>query len=375
MNSISSVRLVLFFAFLINILIAWELKNFAFVCISLLACLFFLVTIVKKRVLIIPIIATFFAVTCFEIFLNIISNNTGKAYFDPKSDYASGYNQRIKGFGYLPKPGIHSSRKFGLNGDVIYDVTYSIEKDGYRKNLSKKPFDGFIFGGSFTFGEGLNDDETLTAYLFKRHKFNFKNVGIHGYGMNQALYNIQNGITSIGGVNIILTSPWHSLRSSCKPSYAAGTPLYNIKNGKLVHEGQCPGGSFSGLVLKKSYLYNLISRALFNKNNIISNEDISLYLKIIQRINEESLRNNSKLMIAYIYAEPNLLASTKWNNNSLVKELQKFSYKVINVTLAKTEEDLDPSFYIHELDRHPSPKANQARADLIANELKLIFGK
>ena len=53
---------------------------------------------------------------------------------------------------------------------------------------------------------------------------------MHGYGLHQALYNIEQGLTSqsLTGINILLTAPWHALRSACKPAYAGGTPKYEI---------------------------------------------------------------------------------------------------------------------------------------------------
>jgi hypothetical protein len=40
---------------------------------------------------------------------------------------------------------------------------------------------------------------------------------------------------------------------------------------------------------------------------------------------------------------------------------------VVDVTLAKTNEVLDKQYYIHELDKHPSPAGNQARVLLLKN--------
>ena len=60
------------------------------------------------------------------------------------------------------------------------------------------------------------------------------------------LYNIEQGLTStnLGGVNVLLTAPWHSLRSSCKSSYAAETPRYKITPNGLKLDGVCSGGGF-----------------------------------------------------------------------------------------------------------------------------------
>lgn len=49
------------------------------------------------------------------------------------------------------------------DGSVIYDVGYSIDRNGLRVTAEGKPPAVWFFGDSFTFGEGVEDDETLPA--------------------------------------------------------------------------------------------------------------------------------------------------------------------------------------------------------------------
>ena len=144
------------------------------------------------------------------------------------------------------------SRKITSQAEIIYDVIYTIGSDGYRSDIKETEFDAFIYGGSFTFGEGLNDNETLAFYLHQNHGVRAKNVGVHGYGLHQALYNIEQGLTSqsLTGINILLTAPWHALRSACKPAYAGGTPKYEITPKGLKRVGVCDEQSFISRLLK-----------------------------------------------------------------------------------------------------------------------------
>ena len=60
----------------------------------------------------------------------------------------------------------------------MYEVIYSIGNDGYRQEHAPAPFDAYLFGGSFVFGEGLNDNETISAFLFNEHGKNIKNFDV-----------------------------------------------------------------------------------------------------------------------------------------------------------------------------------------------------
>lgn len=287
------------------------------------------------------------------------------------SGYASGgYNERIEGFGYRPNPGIYTSRKLSSAGEEIYDVVYTIGDDGYRNDIHNTDYTAYIYGGSFTFGEGLNDNETLSYYLFQNHGISSKNVGIHGYGFHQALYNIEQVLVPQREniVNVLLTAPWHALRSSCKPSYSGGTPKYQITSTGLQLMGTCSGGGIIGRVLQKSKVISLIN-SIFQNENIITDSDIDLYLEIIREIARHSENNNSEILIGYIDAESKMLEKTSWSNESIISELSKYS-AVVDLTLAEATEELNPMFYIHELDMHPSAIANEHRAKLISPYLQ-----
>jgi hypothetical protein len=63
--------------------------------------------------------------------------------------------------------------KKSVDGEVIFDVQYSFD-DLYRRIVPWQPandVDKFIvfFGGSQTFGEGLNDEETIPRWYSRLH--------------------------------------------------------------------------------------------------------------------------------------------------------------------------------------------------------------
>jgi len=357
--------------------LAWASKNnhsdFPVALLFLATSLALIALIIQfsaLRTLFTPIISLFFALTLAELIL-FTYLDVSLTHYDPTSSYSNEYSKNVEGYGSRLIPGIHDSRKLMKNGEVMYEVIYSIGNDGYRQEHAPAPFDAYLFGGSFVFGEGLNDNETISAFLFNEHGKNIKNVGIHGYGLHQALYSIKNGITSINGVNILLTAPWHAPRSSCKPSWVTGTFRYYVNSKNLVIlNGFCPGGYLFNRILSKSNIYILLKRAGFFNKNKITDQDIDLYLAIINTIYQETQKNNSSLIVAYIDATEDEMTDTSWTNEALIERIKELSDTFIDVTLADKTEQLSLDFFIHDLDRHPSAMANQARAALLSNILK-----
>jgi len=92
--------------------------------------------------------------------------------------------------GYKPKA---SSKeiiiKKSRDGTAIYNVTYTTDKHSRRITLQKNSTDSHLlfFGGSFVFGVGLNDDESLPYYLSGITDHSVYNYGGSGYGPNMML--------------------------------------------------------------------------------------------------------------------------------------------------------------------------------------------
>jgi len=371
----SSTNKKIFYLFLISSIIfyiAWELKYFTLVVLGFVLLLILIgLKFSKTRGFLTPVIAVSFAFFFAELVAPVLLPKADTRY-DPNSDYTNGYNERIEGFGYRPTSGVHSSVKLTSSGEVIYDVSYSIGADGYRADVASNAYEAYLYGGSFTFGEGLNDNETLSYFLSKNHGVYSKNVGVHGYGLHQALYNIEQGLTfsDENGINILLTAPWHALRSACKPFYAIGTPRYVFVNNRVFLDGVCPGNYFLSLILAKSSVLQFLSPVLVNAE--ISDSDIDLYLGIIKEIARITKERHGSLVIAYINATEQQLAETRWTNETLLAYLRSTVDSVVNVTLAETREELSSEYYIHELDQHPSAQANIARARLLSNAIRRI---
>ena len=157
-------------------------------------------------------------------------------------------DNEILGYGPL-KDSMTVTSRMVLNGSntVVYDVVYTI-RQGLRytpntKANSKKH--ALFFGGSFMFGEGLNDNETMPYYYneYKDCQFEVRNYGFHGYGPHQALAIIESKVVKdeelldAEAVNAFyFFIPTHIARAKGSSWDQAG-PRYEVVDGKLRHEG------------------------------------------------------------------------------------------------------------------------------------------
>jgi hypothetical protein len=84
------------------------------------------------------------------------------------------------------------------DGQTYFDVLYSTGPDHFRiVPEATAPPDGCVlmFGDSFTFGYGVNDDETSAAQIVKRSggRVAAHNFGVSGWGPHQFLAGMQSG--------------------------------------------------------------------------------------------------------------------------------------------------------------------------------------
>src|SRR5690242_12950529 len=118
-----------------------------------------------------------FALFAGEILLTVLAKNSTMESSDSSAGYATKSD-----LGYQGNPGIHVSEKLGKNGESIYTVKYTIVDDGFRitpNNSSTGNTINFL-GCSFTFGEGLNDDQTLPYYVSEFGRYHVRNYGFVG---------------------------------------------------------------------------------------------------------------------------------------------------------------------------------------------------
>ena len=297
-------------------------------------------------------------------------------HFSPDSDYVIHRDAywSMSEFGALPLSGRYTSKKLSEVGDTVYDVVYSIGEDRFRitpqRNHAAQIHINF-FGCSYTFGEGLNDNETLPYFIhFLDNHISVKNYGMHGYGVHQALRILESIQDVKGNINFLLTAPWHAERSSCLPEYSQGSPKYTLRDdGRLSLDGSCPKSSawdsLRSRILRHSNLYRQVKQFIRERRQ---DGEIALYLAIINQLNTLSHARGQRFIVGFIKADVKWF-SGRSSNLQIMNQITKMGIEVIDLTLASPGQMLSKEYYLHDLDRHPSAKANEARAMLLKKYL------
>jgi hypothetical protein len=314
--------------------------------------------------------------------------NAPTAYFDTNFSYATPAYWQLGPFGGQPRPGVFESRKLASDGSVVYSASYTIGPDGFRETPQygwtpekakedARPRINFL-GDSFTFGEGLNDNQTM-EYFFgelsqkQGQSVLVKNYGVHGWGMHQALAIVQSDLDTKANLQFALTSPWHASRSACTDFYSLGSPKYILQDDGLVkRNGYCR--SFGWIehspkavrgLITSSKIFNLIIDSLFVTSD--QDQQIRLYLGILKTMQENLTQKGQKMILGFVKADQSWYVGT-YNNEKLMAAIKAMGIDVVDMTLANTNEALEKKYYIHELDKHPSPAGNEARAKLLMNQ-------
>jgi len=100
--------------------------------------------------------------------------------------------------GYAPKPEVRANVRSYRDGDLVHTVYYTYDAQGFRiaprTHYMDKPTCVLLFGGSYTFGSGVDDADTL-AYqveLQSQGRYRVHNLAFRGYGPHQMLALLEN---------------------------------------------------------------------------------------------------------------------------------------------------------------------------------------
>jgi hypothetical protein len=268
-------------------------------------------------------------------------------------------------YGALPRPGQYRAIKQTERGEVVYDVLYTIGEDGFRSTpQSRKTSDdkAFFLGDSATFGEGLQDDQTLPFHwMMQNPGFTVKNMGMSAWGLHQAYLVWEDLVREEYALVIVQTAPWHADRSACIPEFSAFSPRFELVDGALVRTGKCRvlvGVNLLDRILNKS---RLVSRAYLVPQLADQDRKFEIYIAIIKKMQSLARARRQCLVIAFNKAVESYFGGSSYSNDRIVRLLREADIEVVDVTLAARKEDLEPKYYIAN-DGHPTDLANRAKA-------------
>jgi len=188
-------------------------------------------------------------------------------------------------------------------GRRLYTVTYTFDSLGLRVspvNTDSNTPCVLFFGGSFTFGSGVEDDEAMPYLVGVLSGFRVYNFGFQGYGPHQMLAALQQGLVSerIGSCQpeaIIYTMiHGHIRRVAGKTAWDKHGPRYVLlPGGHLEYAGHFddPGGHGSGwLALLRSKLGSQLHKSYTFSRVVPEHEEVDLLLAVVEASNEEAMK-------------------------------------------------------------------------------------
>ena len=301
---------------------------------------------------------------------------------------------------------IISHRILKESNKTIYNATYTNDKNGWRatpnSNLdSTKCF--LLFGDSFTYGEGINDNETLAFYISKAtgQKYRIYNFGFHGYGAHQAL-----ALLKSGEVQKVLSKdkkcdeiialyeslPTHIARTSGFSAWEKGNknaPRFSIENGKVVwinspqnlvqdsskysHKKKRDFKTRLNDSLKsrkeKSYLYQLF----YKPNKYAYKEQYNeLFFAVLEEMRAELRAQFGSDLVFLLWDSNNLSKELEIQESSaIIKWLKSNDMRYFLISQMIDDYKQNRLKYgIHACDTHPNALANEKIAEFLADKIK-----
>lgn len=310
-----------------------------------------------------------------EVYLNFHSS--------PAPEYSSGYKVSDDILGYAPAKGsvTHARRSDGHS--LIYDVTYTIDANGLRISPPwHKDVAGTVlfFGCSFTYGEGLHDNETLAYQVGTQSggRYRTLNFGFHGYGPHQMLAAIEHGmvrrIVDTRPQYVFYTAiPNHVVRVVGKVNYGKHAPRYLLDTSGNVYQagrfedvsGQRPDQSELTWQLSKSAIY----RTIQNMGQLPSDDDIRLMCAVVRKSKDRLTAEYPGIQF-HVILWPGVVKEEEPIYQKLKTEFQEMGFPLHIVEDILPGYAANPSQYLlGGNDRHPNALANRLLAQYLLDHV------
>jgi hypothetical protein len=277
----------------------------------------------------------------------------------------------VLGWGPAHAGRYHSEKIDPNTRATIYSADYTIDQNLLRQTHSGKTHSTIaFFGDSITFGQGLNDSDTLPQLFADSLGLRERviNLAFSGYGPQHFLRAMQTGLddSAIGlqpKLFVFVTSPWHAERTSCKASWVLSAPRYALENGEMAFKGACFEG---GALWLNEFLWNSAAyRVIFDSyRQKVSHDELELYVRmLLAAVTLAKEKYGVPTLIPFIQAPERYLQGTGFSNESLIERLRQGGAGVIDVSLLN-EEASGATISIPG-DGHPTLLANQLRASML----------
>ena len=291
-------------------------------------------------------------------------------------------NQKDALLGYKPLPNLRMVSKMSFRGRQIYKVTYSTDEHSRRitpvQSVEKPNKFILFFGCSFTFGEGVQDDETLPFFVGQlASRYRPYNYGVNGYGPQQMVAKLQQGdiraeINEPEGILVYTFIDDHIHRvigsQHVAQNWGRYMPYYALDSvGNLERRGDFvsarPGLALLFWLLKNSEIARYFEVGVPHR---INDQDFNLTAKIFaeSRSAFSQLFSGERFFVL-------IFPGSSWGKR-LIPYLEKDGVQYLDYSNLFDPAQTD----LHiEQDPHPTPKAYHMVAERLTRDLGILDAK
>jgi hypothetical protein len=304
-------------------------------------------------------------------------------FVDKSLKFPRPYSSNENGL-FTPYPGLSIRSILKMNdGSIVYDVGYTIDEFGRRivpgqEHKKAKSFALFM-GDSMTFGEGVNNNETIPYYFSKKVK-NMKvyNLGFHGYSPADILVRIRKdpkkyweGINEKNGFAMFSYITDHINRVMGPMSMVTtwgGNKVYLSENssGQIVQNGTFQTSRpILQMVYSLLYKSNIVQYFGLNFPLYYTLDDIKFFVKIVAEIKQAYVERFGNDHFYFLF-----LTGNDDYNEALCKEFDAagIRYLVYNRIWVQNLTK-KPTNIAH--DGHHTAEANKILGTQLANDIPL----
>jgi hypothetical protein len=301
----------------------------------------------------------------YELFLWWGQQDSGQIH------YAESYTESHEILGYAPRKGQTAPSTRRRGAETEYEVVYTIGEDGLR--ITPQAASGtpcvLFFGDSITFGEGVDDDESLPyrVGLALGERYRTHNFGFHGYGPHQMLAALERGLVDEVAAcrpryAFYLAIFDHVSRAAGLRSWDPHGPHYVLDQGEVVYGGHFDDGALLPAPVRKLLEKSLIFQRLQERASDVDADDVALFVGIVDAARDrfEHRYPGSEFHVLQ-WGDSEGLAGSAW------QQLRDRGIRVHGYFEMLPDAARDAQQYaISEHDLHPNARAHELLASYVA---------
>ncbi|MFZ5784565.1 MAG: hypothetical protein ACOY4R_30590 [Pseudomonadota bacterium] len=288
----------------------------------------------------------------------------------------------VLGFRPLPDSSAVATATYG--GELIYRRTYNFDSEAARVTpAAPAGADTYLFvGDSFTFGQGLADDETLASQFARSAGLKVRgvNLGVPGYGPNHLVRMIEAGLLDLyqpRPVKAVVTwiIPAQLARVTGEGSWLGTSPRYALEGGTLRYTGTFNEYRWTHPLAGLRYLLGqqfAFVDAIGRQQRQV--EQVELFVALMQRLHED-VRAKFGVPLYVVYSWPDETSGTGYAQQGIAQpmlidvlaRLRKAGMILVAVDQLTGKYDVSQLLIPH--DGHPNAFTNQLIAADLARRL------